>query len=263
MTVTVNNSSLIIAATAAVGAALAVLLIGPPTSHSKKLRVKILPPPPDSSASSASSGSNSSPAAAGAPQLSASWSFVDQSTAQLHSYATLYRARDHAEALYTALADPDTYYPTTRQPEFGVEVLDRESGLTRFIRYRRSRASRGARVVVERRVGEDHSGTDFESDSTGSWFIQDTFCIFNTTVTIRHSLRVVEDQLQLQSKPDSESETVATAPGAAVHPETILEIEITTKGPIGTAFVLAHKYVERMETALAAIEEKWSGKSDV
>ncbi|KAJ3163644.1 hypothetical protein HDU86_000231 [Geranomyces michiganensis] len=259
MTVSVNNSSLIIAATAAVGAALAVLLIGPPTSYSKKLRVKILPPPADSSASSSSSGSNSSPhgAAAGAPQLSASWSFVDQSTTQLHSYATLYRARDHAEALYTALADPATYYTTTRQPEFGVEVLDRESGLTRFIRYRRSRASRGARVVVERRVGEDHSGTDFESDSTGSWFIRDTFCIFNTTVTIRHSLRVVEEQLQLQSK---ESDAVATAPGEAVHPETILEIEITTKGPIGTAFVLAHKYVERMETALAAIEEKWSGK---
>ncbi|KAI8915358.1 hypothetical protein DFJ77DRAFT_440213 [Powellomyces hirtus] len=240
MAVTLNNSSLLIAATAAVGATLALLLVGPPTTHRKKLVRKIQPP--------AEPASPQMPA----PQLSASWSFVDQSNTQLQTFATLFRARDHAESIYSALSDPESYYPTTRQSEFGVEILDRESGLIRFIRYRRSRSSQGDRVVVERRLGEDHSGGDF--DSTGSWFIDDTFCVFNTTVTIRHTLRVVEEE---QPKED---ESAIAAVGVAVNPSTSLEIEVCTRGPAGTAFMLAHKYAERMETALSAIENTWSGK---
>ncbi|KAJ3022460.1 hypothetical protein HKX48_006138 [Thoreauomyces humboldtii] len=248
-----NTQSMAITAAATFSALALLLVVGPPTTHKKKLTRKIAPP---------SEANSPIPA----PQLSASWSFVDQSIPPA-TIATLFRSRDHAESLYNALADPETYYSATRQPEFGVEILDKESGLIRFIRYRRSRRSGGARVVVERRIGEEgrsYGGVGFESDSAGVWFVEDSFCVFNTTVTIRHTLRVAEEEAPATSTSRADALTPADAEvtlvADAAVPSTTLEIEIVTRGPVGTAFVLAHKYTERMESALNAVQAQWDGK---
>ncbi|KAI8820461.1 uncharacterized protein EV422DRAFT_506702 [Fimicolochytrium jonesii] len=277
-----STSTLVIATTAAVGAVLALLLVGPPTTRRKKITRKIKPAPltPQQGPASTNSPSGSTASLSPIPPpqlLSASWSFVDQSTTQLHSFAALFRARDHAEKLYSVLAEPETYYPATRQSEFGVEVLERTSGFVRFIRYKRSRTSRGARVVVDRRTGEEENAASdkknvtgssaaeesMDSDSTPSWFIVDTLTVFNTTITVRHTVQVVEEE----PAPPAAEVTEASS-GAVVVPNAdspiehsiVLQVEVTANGPLGTAWVLERKYAERMEAALTALEHTWNGK---
>ncbi|TPX66685.1 hypothetical protein SpCBS45565_g04275 [Spizellomyces sp. 'palustris'] len=218
-------SSIAITATAAGVATVALLVLGPlEQSHTFPVTKRKLetPPPP--------------PVEPVAP-LSASWSFVDQSTSALLEAANKVRAQDHAERVFAELVDPETYYEATRQPEFGVEVISRGSGNTRFIRKRRSRQSQGQRVVVVRKFGEDE-----QPGRNKSYFIKDEFKVFNTTVIVKHVLSV-ED---------------ATEEGA--NPAVVLEVEVETRGPLASAWVIGRRYAERLAGLGGAVEGRWGGK---
>ncbi|KAJ3179225.1 hypothetical protein HDU85_004914 [Gaertneriomyces sp. JEL0708] len=170
--------------------------------------------------------------------LSASWSFVDQSTSvHLQEAATRIRAIDHAEKIFGELLDPEAYYVNIRQTEFGVEVLDCSSGITRYIRKRKARQAQGPRVGVTRRFGEKD-----EAGRGKVYSIEDTLGIFNTTVVVKHRIWVEHHDAE------------------GMEPTVVCEVNVATRGPVMTAWLIGRHYADRLKDVGNVLESKWSGK---
>ncbi|KAI9105861.1 hypothetical protein DFS34DRAFT_601202 [Phlyctochytrium arcticum] len=220
-----SHQQIAITAAAAGFATVALLVLGPLSQdRTVKVTKRKLETPP-------------SPSLGSAAPLSASWSFVDQSTSALVEAANTFRAREHAERIFTELVDPETYYEVTRQPEFGVEVIGRSSGHTRFIRKRRSRQSRGQRITISRTFGEDENGPN----QSKSYFIVDEFKVFNTQVRIRHLLYLEDGDV----------------------PSVTIEVQVDTSGPPVSAWIIGRRYFDQVSGVGNAVELRWDGKTPV